>query len=72
MKSIHAAVVRSATPRQVTNCCGSVEKATAGYYVWTKDRSRKVSGRGDLEAEPQGEWLWWVCRENMLAIFQRI
>lgn len=32
-----------------------LERVTTGYYVWTDEGSRK-SGRGDLEAEPRGEW----------------
>lgn len=57
MESICAAVVRSATPRQetVANCCGSMKRATAGCCVWSEEGCKKVSRRGDLEAEPHGE-----------------
>lgn len=57
MQNICAAVIRSATPRQGTgdNCHGSVERVTTGYCVWSEEGCKKVSRRGDLEAEPQGE-----------------
>lgn len=58
MESIYTVVIRLATPIQktVAKCNGSVERVTVGYYVWTKVGSRRVSGRGDLETEPQGKW----------------
>ena len=45
-------------PRQGTgaNCHGSVERVTTGYCMWSEEGCKKVSRRGDLEAEPQGEW----------------